>query len=173
MAEISLRTARRHLNIEVARRHLVGGADQATDRSDQAIGESEPDPDRGKQHREREEHKHRGEPELEAVPMRLEASPHVGDERRVFRDLGGQRVDPARRIQELPVGAVNRPNADEDIPGAEKPAQSLPVHRVLEVGGLGPGDQLSSDPWATTIGVPSFFMSAAAVKPSVFARELK
>ena len=74
--------------------------------------------------------------------MSFEASPHVGDERGVFRDLGRQRIDPARGVEELPFGAGDRPNADEDVADAEEAAQRLAIQGVLEVGRLGPGDQL-------------------------------
>ena len=68
--------------------------------------------------------------------------PHVGDERGVFRNLGRQRVNPSRGVQELPVGAGDRPNADEDVADAEEAAERFAIHGVLEVGRLRFGDQL-------------------------------
>ena len=105
--------------------------------------------------------------------MGFETRPDVGNERRVFRDLGRQRVDPPRGVQELPFSAGNRPNADENVADPEEAAERFTIQGVPEVRRLRSGDQLSSDPCATAIGVPSFFMSAAAVKPNVLERELK
>ena len=142
MAEVSIRPSRRHLNVKVAGSDLVGSADQAADRPDQSIGEGESEPDGGKQHGEREEHEDGRKTQLKAVPMGLEARPHVGDERGVFGDLGRQRVDPPRRVQELPVGAGDRANPDKDVADAEKAAERLAIHGVLEVGRLRSGDKL-------------------------------
>ena len=132
----------RHLNMQVAGGDLVGGANEPADRSDKPVGPSEAEPDRREQHRQGQHHEHGGKAEFEAVPVGLEASPHVGDERGVLGDLGRQRVDPARGVEELSVGAGDRPNADENVADPEKAAERLAVQGVLEVGRVGPGDQL-------------------------------
>ena len=44
LGEIAFRSADRHLNVQIAGRDHVGGADQAPDRGDQPVGEIEPDP---------------------------------------------------------------------------------------------------------------------------------
>ena len=146
MAEVSILTARRHLNMKVAGSDLVRGADQASDRPDQPIGEGEAQPDGGKQHRQRQEHEDGGEAQFKTVPMGLEASPYVGDERGVFSDLGRQGVNSSRSVQELPVGARDGPNADEDVADAEEAAERLAVYGVLKVGRLRSGDQLRVRP---------------------------
>ena len=74
--------------------------------------------------------------------MGLEAPPHVGDEGGVFRDLGRQRVNSPRGVKELPRGPGDRPDADENVAGPEKPAERLAVQGVVEVGRVRPGDQL-------------------------------
>ena len=58
MAEVALGFVGRHLHIEIAARHFVGGADQPADRADEVIGEGEAHPDRGDQQRQREHHEH-------------------------------------------------------------------------------------------------------------------
>ena len=60
----------------------------------------------------------------------------------VLGNLGRQRVDPPRRVKELPAWAGDRANADENIADAQEAAQRLAVQRVLEIGRLRPGDQL-------------------------------
>ena len=127
MAEVSVRSPRWHLNLKIAGSDLVGGADEAADRSDQPIGERQAEPDGREQHGEREEHENGGETQLKAVPVRLKACPDVGNERRIFRDLGRQRVDPSRGVQELPVSPGNRPNADEDVAGPEEAAERFTI----------------------------------------------
>src|SRR5947209_5583466 len=49
----------------------------------------------------------------------------------------------ARRVEELAFCPSDRPDADEYVPGAEKPAQGFAVDGVLEVARLGFRDQLS------------------------------
>src|SRR3984885_5601844 len=142
MAEVSVRSARWHLNLKIAGSDLVRGADEAADRSDQTIGEGKAEPDGGEQHGERQEHENGGETQLKTVPMSLKAPPHVGNERRVFRDLGRQWVDPSRSVQELPVGAGNRPYADEDVANPEESAKRFTIRSVLKVRRLRSGDEL-------------------------------
>src|SRR5277367_1119710 len=74
--------------------------------------------------------------------MSLKATPHIGDERRVFRDLGRQRVDPSRSVQELPIGPGNWPNANEEVADSEEAAERFTIDGVLKVGRLRSGDQL-------------------------------
>src|ERR1700722_20835557 len=114
MAEVSIGTARWQVNMVIAARDLVSGADQATDWSDQSIGKSEAEPDGGKEHCQRKKYENGRKTQFEAVPMSFKATPHVGDEGGVFRDLGRQRVDPPRGVEELPPGAGDRPNGDDD-----------------------------------------------------------
>ena len=59
------------------------------------------------------------------------------------------------------------------LPTPRKPQSASPFRASRKSDGSGLAISLSSDPSATTIGVPSFFMSAAALKPSVLERELK
>src|ERR1700722_20078793 len=133
MTEVSVRRAGWHLNIEIAGSDLVRRADQATDRSDQPIGEGKAQPDGGKEHGERQEHENSRESQLKTMPVGLEASPHVGNEPGVFRDLCRQGVDASRGIEKLPFGAGDRPNANEDVANAEEAAQSLAIQGVLKV----------------------------------------
>src|SRR6202521_806266 len=73
MPEIALAVANRHTDVEVPGRDQAGGADQATDRRDQAVGEIQPDPDRRKQHDQRDHRVHRGKRHLDARAARLQA----------------------------------------------------------------------------------------------------
>ena len=103
MAEVSIPTARRHLNMKVAGSDLVRGAGSGpwiglTSR----LAKARPSQMAEKQHRQRQEHEDGGEAQFKTVPMRLEASPYVGDERGVFSDLGRQGVNSSRSVQELP-----------------------------------------------------------------------
>ena len=54
MGEVALPAPHRHLDIEIAGRDQVGGADQPADRRDQPVGEVEPDPHRRQQHDQRD-----------------------------------------------------------------------------------------------------------------------
>ena len=72
LGEIAFRAAHRHLDIEIAGRDEIGGADQAADRRHQAIGEVQPDPDRRQQHDQRDHRVHQREGDLHAEPPRLE-----------------------------------------------------------------------------------------------------
>ncbi len=119
-------------------------------------------------------HEHGGEAELQAAPVRLEPSPQIGDARGVFRDLGGERIDAARGVQELAFGAGDRSDGDKDVAGAEKAAQRLRRSSASwKSEGSGLAISLASEPSAISSGLPSLFISAAALKPSVLARELK
>src|ERR1700727_3275700 len=142
MGEVSIGTSRGHVNMEISGRDLVSRADEATDWADQSIGEGEAEPDGGKEHCQRKKYENGRKTQFEAVPMSFKATPHVGDEGGVFRDLGRQRVDPPRGVEELPTGAGDRPNADEDVADAEEAAERLAVQGVLEVGWGRLGDQL-------------------------------
>src|SRR3984957_11225107 len=142
MTKVSVRSARWHLNLKIAGGDLVRSADEAADRSDQTIGEGEAEPDGREQHGEREKHENSGETQLKAVPMRFEARPDVGNERRIFRDLGRQRVDPSRSVQELAFGSRNRPNANEDVADPEESAERFTIDGVLKVRRLRFGDPL-------------------------------
>ena len=57
--------------LQVAGRHIVGGADQPTDRGDQPVGKIQPDPGRGEQHDQRDDREHQREGDLDAEPARL------------------------------------------------------------------------------------------------------
>ena len=74
--------------------------------------------------------------------MGLEATEEIGYARGVLRDLGGERIDCARGVKELAVGAGNRSNGDESVSGAEKAAKRLAIDRVPEIGRVRSGDQL-------------------------------
>ena len=72
LGEIALRTADRHLHMEISGRDHIGRADQPADRSHQPIGEIEPDPGRGEQNDERDDGEHQRECDLNAKPARFE-----------------------------------------------------------------------------------------------------
>ena len=72
LGEVAFRAADRHLDVQIAGRDDVGGADQAADRRDQPVGEIQPDPGRGQQHDERDDGEHQREGDLNAEPARFE-----------------------------------------------------------------------------------------------------
>ena len=72
LGEIALGAAHRHLDMQVAGRHDIGGADQPADRGHQPVGEIEPDPGRGQQHDQRDDREHQREGDLNAKPARFE-----------------------------------------------------------------------------------------------------
>ena len=59
------------------------------------------------------------------------------------------------------------------LPVPRKPQRASPFRASWKSDGSGLAISLSSEPCATTIGVPSLFMSAAALKPKILERELK
>jgi len=71
-SEVAAGTLDRDLDLQVAGRDHVGGADQAADRRDQAIGEIEPDPRRRQQHDERDDAEHQRERHLNADFVQLQ-----------------------------------------------------------------------------------------------------
>ena len=78
LGEIAFRTAHRHLDMEIAGRDDVGGADQPPDRRHQPVGEGKADPHRRQQHGQRDDREHQREGDLHADAPRFEI--------RVFRD---------------------------------------------------------------------------------------
>jgi hypothetical protein len=98
MAEVSIGTAGRDLNMKIAGSDLVGRADQTADRPNQPIGERQPDPNRGEQHGEGKKHENRRETELEAVAMGLKSPEYISDIGRIIRDLRSQRIDASRGV---------------------------------------------------------------------------
>src|SRR5258705_2734 len=81
------------------------------------------------------------ETQLKAVPMRFEARPDVGNEGRVFRDLGRQRVNPSGSVQELAVRPRDRANANEDVADPEEAAERFAIDGVLKIRRFRFGDQ--------------------------------
>jgi hypothetical protein len=57
----------------------------------------------------------------------LRSAPRCWKQARVFRDLGGQRVNPSGSVQELAVRPGNRPNANEDVADPRKPQSASPL----------------------------------------------
>ena len=72
LREIAFRAVHRHLDVQIAGRDDVGGADQAADRRHQPVGEIKPDPCRRQQHDERDDGEHQREGDLNAEPARFE-----------------------------------------------------------------------------------------------------
>ena len=72
LGEIAFGAPGRHLDVEIAGRDDLRGADQAADRRNQIIGEIEPDPHRREQHDQRDHRVHQPERDLNADPARLE-----------------------------------------------------------------------------------------------------
>ena len=72
LGEIAFGAAHRHLNIEIAGRDHVGGADQTADRRDQPVGEIQPDPGRRQQNDQRNDREHQRERDLDAEPPLFE-----------------------------------------------------------------------------------------------------
>ena len=100
MAEIALGFAGRHPHREIAGGDLVGGANQAADRADELVGESEAGPHRRDQQGQRQHDEHAGEAELDIAPMGLEIGERGGHIRRVARHPVRDRIDRAAGIEE-------------------------------------------------------------------------
>ena len=143
MAEIALGFVSWHLHIEIACGDLVGGANEATDRADELIGESQAHPDRGDQQGQRKHDEHAGETQLDISSVAFEIGECgrdvVGIPRHLFRD----RIDRAARIEETLVDPVDRPQSDEDVAAGEQSAKRLTRSGVGEIGRGGSGDQLA------------------------------
>ena len=107
------------------------------------------------------------------MTVRLETAEQVGHAGGVLGDLGRQRIDLARRVEELALGAGNRANADKDVADAKKPQSASPSMASRKSDGSGLAISFSSDPSAIWSGVPSLLISAAALKPNGLERELK
>ena len=143
MAEVPVGGPGRHLNVEIAGGDLVGGANQPADRADEPVGPSEAQPDRREQHRQRQHDEHRGEAELEAVPVGLEASPHMRNAGGVF----ARPWPPAGRSRARRRGIGRRRRGSAECrrkccrPRESRRARS-PLSGVLEIGRVRPGDQL-------------------------------
>ena len=136
MGEIALAVADRHLDIEIARRDLVGRVDEAADRRDQPVGEVEPEPDRGQKHDQRDQREHRARrrsgcpPSSGRAPRRppTPASAIGGNSTARRIDLAGDVTGCGRHGLQLQDGA-------EDVAGAREEAKrfrrrSLPC-RIL------------------------------------------
>ena len=72
LGQIAFGAQHRHLDVEIAGRHDVGGPDQAPDRRHQPVGEVQAEPRRRQQHRERDHRVHQREGKLDAEPPRLQ-----------------------------------------------------------------------------------------------------
>src|ERR1700751_887286 len=79
VAEVSIGTARRHLNMEIAGSNFIGRVNETADGWEKPIGEGQSKPDRREQHGERQHHEYGRKAQLEAVPMSLKTSPHIGN----------------------------------------------------------------------------------------------
>ena len=153
MAEVSVGTAGRHLDMEIAGRDLVGRADQAADRADQPIGEGQSKPDRREQHGERQHHEHGREGELEAVAVEPRSAPTSLETRAASSvTLAVKGSNAARRVEELAVGLGDRANGDENIAGPEKPGRRVsPFTASWKSDGSGLAISLGSEPFREMI----------------------
>ena len=149
MSKISVGGSGRDLHVEISRGHLVGRADESADWSNEPIGPREPEPDRGKQHRQGQQHEDDREAQFERVTMGLEATKQI-------RDAPG--------IGRMPTKV---------LPTPKNPQSASPLIASWKSDGSGFAISFSSDPSAIWIGVPSLFISAAALKPNTLERELK
>ena len=155
----------RNLNVEIAGRDHLGGADQAADRGNQPVGEIEPDPGRRKQHDERDHREHQRERDLNAETARFEIGELADALLRRAQLLDDARIEHAGRVEIHVVVAVELERGGDvialgnkrdlrlglvDLGEQFRPRQhDLLVHRhvgALHGGAVGPDDDGGGEP---------------------------
>ena len=132
-AEVAVLTPHRHLDIEVAGRHLVRGVDEPPDRRDQAVREIEAEPHRRQQHDQGHEREHGREGDLDAELLLLEHLV-IGDARFRRRDeLGGARIDGTGDEQDAPVMGRELEDRAEHVAGTRDQAQRVLLAGLAQI----------------------------------------
>ena len=144
LGEIAFRAAHRHLDVQIAGRDDVGGADQPPDRRHQAVGEVEADPHRRQQHGERDHRVHQRERDLDAEAPRLEIGV-LGDAGLGLANLRQHlRIDEAGDVE---IGVVVAAQLDDrgDVVGVVEEADlRLGLRRLGQRSGGGTAGGLNS-----------------------------